>query len=155
MKIVIEKLQENIDSTPTSIAEQKEMLNELRYHKKELTLQKREINESIRQVNAQTRQEISKLTGISKGFVGDIARYSRMSVRYQKETANKSNEEAKSVINRQLQDIDKKILWVSRFKGNGNVLNQSILYCSYCGRRVKEGEPCRSCGSIQTTLMPR
>jgi len=131
------------------------MLSELRYHKKELALQKRKITESMRQVNAQARHEMSKLAGISKGFAGDVARYGRMSVRYQKETANKSNEEAKSVINRQLQDIDKKILWVSRFKGDGNDLNQSILYCSYCGRRVKEGVPCKSCGSIQTTLMPR
>lgn len=148
----IENLQELIDSTPNSKAEQKEILDTLKFRKKELTLEKKEVNESIRQINTQARKEISKVSGLSRGFIGDVARYDRMSIRHQKESALRPNEDAKTAINRQLHDVEKKILWVSHFKGDGNLVEQSILLCSYCGRRVNPGEPCKSCGSIQSEL---
>jgi hypothetical protein len=153
-EIVIEKLQDLIDRTPNSKADQKEMLNELKTIKKNLTLEKREINESIRQVNVEARKSISKVTGISGGIFGTVARAHRVNVRYQKEAALRPNEDAKAGINRQLLQVEKDILWVSRFKGEETPVVNDVVRCAFCGRRVLDGNPCQSCGSIQTILGP-
>ncbi len=151
---VIEKLQELIDRTPNSKADQKEMLNELKTLKKDLSLEKREINETIRQVNVEARKSISRVTGMRGGTLGSVARFHRVNVRYQKEAALRPNEDAKAGINRQLLQIEKDILWVSRFKGEEILITNNAVRCAYCGRRVFDGNPCQSCGSIQTILGP-
>jgi hypothetical protein len=153
-EIIIEKLQDLIDRTPNSKVEQKEMLNELKTIKKNLALEKREINESIRKVNVEARKSISKVTGISGGIFGTVARAHRVSVRYQKEAALRPNEDAKAGINRQLLQVEKDILWVSKFNGDEIPIINNIIRCAYCGRRVIDGNPCQSCGSIQTILGP-
>ena len=130
------------------------MLNELKCVKKNLVLEKREINEFIRQVNVEARKSIAKVSGISKGFIGSVARTHRVNVRYQKEAALRPNEDAKAAINRQLFQIERDILWVSKFNGEELPSGIEVVRCAYCGRRVIDGNPCQSCGSIQTILGP-
>jgi hypothetical protein len=159
LESLMENLNSLIDRTPNSKAEQKEMIDELKALKKELTLEKKEINEAIRQTNVEARKSMASVTGLRGGFVGDIARYKRISTRLEKEAALKPNEDAKAIINRKLLQIDKNINWVSKFKGDElptiNSITNSILRCAYCGRAVIEGEICLGCGSTQTILSPK
>lgn len=150
----IDTLYELMDRTPSSKAEQAEMLKEFRQLKKELTTEKRAVNEEIRAIRAEARQKTTRMTGISgSGFMGSAARYSRASIRYQKESALRPNEDAKAAIERQLINIEKRINWVSRFSGDDpETRPDEILRCSYCGRRVEPNSVCPGCGSDRTML---
>jgi hypothetical protein len=154
VETLIDNLDGLIDRTPNSKAEQKEMLSELKSLKKELTLEKREINEAIRQINAEARKSIASVTRLRGGLVGNYARYQRIGARYQKEASLKPNEDSKAVINGQLIQVEKDILWVSKFKGDEPSATTSALRCAYCGRRVTDGDSCKGCGSVQAILSP-
>ena len=168
--LAIEKLFELIDKTPNSKAEQKEMLDEMKQYKKELTLEKRSVSENVRLINTEARKKTASVSGTTaKLLYGSSARYMRSSVRYQKESTLKPQEDAKAAINRQLLELDKNILWVSRFKSEekveveeilhfsgyetpGDPVEPKVLRCAFCGRKVTEGSPCEGCGSDHTKL---
>lgn len=146
----IEALYELIDRTPSSKKEQSEMLNEYRQLKKELTTEKRAVNEEMRKIRAEARSKTTGLSGISgRGFIGSAARYSRSSIRYQKESALRPNEDAKGALERQLIETEKRINWISKFSGTdpGPAYYEAVLRCSYCGRRVEPNSVCPGCGS--------
>ena len=83
-----------------------------------------------------------------------MSRAHRVNVRYQKEAALRPNEDAKAAINRQLFQIERDILWVSGLMAKNSHLVFKFVRCAYCGRRVIDGNPCQSCGSIQTIVGP-
>lgn len=146
---VIDLLNTLVEKTPISKEQQKEMLDSLKILKKELSLEKKTVNESIRLINAKARKNIASLTGLRRGTVGEIARIQRRQARLQKEIQLVPEEEKKRIINEKTLEIEKEILWVAHFKDDISP-SKSVLRCAYCGRKVIEGEPCKSCGSIET-----
>jgi hypothetical protein len=148
----IDNILEQIDITPNSISEQKAMLKELGLRKKELALEKRSENESVRLINLEAQRSMSNITEDSGGIFGSSARDQRNKIRQQKESELRPHEDAKSSLTRQTIDLEKKILWVSRFKGYEIQTDVKVLRCAYCGRRVTAGIPCPGCGSNRTTI---
>lgn len=149
IKLIIDRLNSDIDKTPISKEQQKEMLDNLKILKKELSLEKKTVNESIRLINAKARRDISSSTGIRRGTAGEIARMQRRHTRLQKEIQLAPEENRKQIINEKILEIEKEIIWVSHFKDE-TASSKPILRCAHCGRKVVEGEPCISCGSIET-----
>jgi flagellar motility protein MotE (MotC chaperone) len=147
----ISQLLEWIDQTPSSKAEQKEMLGELRLLKKELMTEKRTVNESMRAIRTQARQNMSTWTGVQGKFIGSVARVERMQIRHQKESALTPHEDAKAAIERQIIACERRINWISKFTGEDPKPQEHVVRCAYCGRRVSSGKPCPGCGSDQTT----
>jgi hypothetical protein len=150
VETAISQLFELADRTPACKAEQKEMLSELRLLKKELTTEKRSVNEAMRIIRTQARQNMATWTGVQRGFTGSVARLERMQIRHQKEGALSPHEDAKAAIERQLIEMERRINWVSRFKGEDPREEQGVVRCAYCGRRVTAGSPCPGCGSDST-----
>ncbi len=144
-------LQQLIDSTPSSKAEQKEMLASLNVEKKELTLEKRGVNEEMRQIRTKARQDMSAWTGVSGKYVGGVARYKRATIRSSKESSLSPLEVEKTGIEAQLIDIERQINFVSKFTGENPQEEGEVIRCAYCGRRVFPPSVCSGCGSDQTT----
>ncbi len=152
VETVIAHLYELIDRTPSSKAEQKDMLSELRLFKKELATEKRSVNEAMRQVRTKARQDTASWTGIhGRGLVGSVARVERMQIRHQKEAALAPHESTKAAIERRLIETEMRINWVSKFRGEDPSGEKPPLRCAYCGRRVRPDAPCPGCGSDRTT----
>lgn len=154
VETAVSGLNDLIDRTPTSKAEQKNMLQELRQLKKELTTEKREINETTRQIRTKARQDMTKMTGIhGRGVMGSMARYQRVHIRDQKESSLKPHEIAKANIEMQIIEVEKRINWTSRFTGDDPQPQAAALRCAYCGRRVEPNRVCPGCGSDQTIIV--
>ena len=149
--LVIADLLEKGSKYPSSKAEQKQMLSELRLYKKELEIEKRQTNEKMRQIRTQARQNMTSWTGVSKGFMGDIARYQRSSIRFKKESSLAPHESVKTGIERLLIETERQILLVSHFSGADTEITITISRCAYCGRRMDPNGVCPGCGSIKST----
>jgi hypothetical protein len=147
----IDTILDQVDITPNSISEQKAMLKELGLRKKELALEKRSLNESVRLINLEAQRSMSDITEDSGWIFGTSARDQRNKIRQQKEAELRPQEDAKAALTRQMIDLEKKILWVSRFKGYEIQTDVKVLRCANCGRRVTVGTPCSGCGSDRTT----
>ena len=99
------------------------MLRELRAEKKELQVQKREIAAQKRELN-QVVRDASANAGIHKGWLsttydGRQAAAQRRALRRVKIELLAPHEDAKTHIERQLVDLDRRIAWVERF-GDGD-----------------------------------
>lgn len=152
VETAIADLYELIDRTPSSKAEQKQMLAELRLLKKEVTTQKRSANEAMREIRTKARQDMASWTGVSgRGVVGSVARLERMSIRHGKEADLAPHETTKASLERQIIDLERRINWVDRFQGEDPGAEEPPLRCAYCGRRVTQNAVCPGCGSDKTT----
>jgi len=118
--VMINDLLERIDYTPNDEKERKALLKELRVEKKELQVQKREIAAQKRAVN-QAAREASAHAGINQGWIFSTydskqAASERRGIRRQKISQLAPYENAKTVIDRQILDIDRRIMWIERFE---------------------------------------
>jgi hypothetical protein len=116
---MINDLLERIDYTPNDEKERKALLKELRAEKKELQVQKREIAAHKRAVNHAAR-DASANAGINQGWIfttydSKQAAAERRAIRRQKIAELAPYENAKTVIERQILEIDRRIMWVERF----------------------------------------
>jgi chromosome segregation ATPase len=146
-------LQDLMDRTPRNKTEQSQMIQALKQHKKELTTEKKAINEGMRQTRIKARQDMTSWTGVSgKGFVGSVARYERVRIRNQKENALAPKEDAKTIIEKQVIEIDKNINRISKIAGNDLQEKPIVFRCVYCGRRVEPNSVCPGCGSDKTVI---
>jgi len=149
---VITDLLERGSQCPSSKAEQKKILDELRLYKKELGLEKRQVNESMRQIRTQARQSTVAWSGAyNKGFLGNLKRTKRALIRLEKERNLAPNENAKAVIEKLLIDTERKIIWASHFTGVDFQIEVPFPRCAYCGRRMESGGICPGCGSDRMT----
>ena len=148
----ISLLQELIDSTPASKAEQKGMLQKFSITKKELTLEKRRVNEEMRNVRTAARQKMTNWTGVRGGTLGKVARYQRTAIRLDKESTLSPLEKERAIIERQQLEIEKQIIWVSKFVGDDPEGEHEIICCAYCGRRMDNERVCPGCGSTMTII---
>ncbi|MEG4145138.1 hypothetical protein QUA24_04225 [Microcoleus sp. Pol12B5] len=110
------KLQESIDFTPNNSDEQKALLKELYFTKKELQLQKKEVASTMKNVNERARSKSVRAGGNFLGIYNSkIAASERRNIRYQRDAQLRPNEAKKAAIDRQILQIEKDILSVKRF----------------------------------------
>jgi hypothetical protein len=105
-------IQEKIDNTPTTQAEQVQLVKELKAQKKELQLQKRELAAEMKNIRTAARQ---KSSAVSTGFfamAGDrkVTAIERREILRAKERALKPGEDAKSQIERVILAVEREIL---------------------------------------------
>ncbi len=114
-KSLAEQLQDWIDRTPDDVSQAKAMLTELKLIKKELGIQKKEISASIRSTNQIARAKNSQIA--NQYFVNSkFKQVQRIGVRAEKESALRIHESEKKIIEHQLLEVDKMILWIERIK---------------------------------------
>jgi hypothetical protein len=116
---MINDLLERIDYTPNDEKERKALLKELKAEKKELQLQKKEIAAQKREIN-QAAREASAKAGLHQGWIfttydSKQAASERRAIRRQKLATLAPHENAKTLIERQILDIERRIVWVERF----------------------------------------
>ena len=116
---VIGDLLERIDYTPNDEKERKALLKELKAEKKELQLQKREIAAQKREIN-QAAREASATAGLHQGWIfttydSKQAASERRAIRREKIAMLAPHENAKTLIERRLLDLERRIVWVERF----------------------------------------
>lgn len=114
------QLQEAIDFTPNSAEDKTSLLKELKARKKELQLEKREAAAAMKAIRTDARKQSSTAGNIESRIFGTVynsqsAAYERRSIRYQKESALRPHEDAKTSIERQLIQVDRDIFWAERF----------------------------------------
>lgn len=117
----IVELEDWIVKTPDDIEQSKALIQELKRIKKELLQQKKEVQANIRQVNVAARQrnaEISNQVFVSSKF----RQVQRMSVRSKKEELLKPNETLKSLLDNQIFEIDKTIIWIEKIVSGSKVI---------------------------------
>lgn len=111
------KLQESIDFTPNNSDEQKALIKELSFTKKDLQLQKKEVTANMKNVNERARSR--SVRAGNNNFLGvynsKMAASERRNIRYQRDAQLRPNEVIKAAIERQILQIEKDILWVKRF----------------------------------------
>lgn len=120
---MINDLLERIDYTPNDEKERKALLKELRAEKKELAQKKKEIAAEKRAIN-QAAREASANAGINQGWIfttydSKQAASERRAIRRQKIAMLAPHKNAKTVIDRQILDLERRIMWVERF-GKGD-----------------------------------
>jgi len=112
-----EQLQEWIDKTPDDISQAKALLVELKQIKKELTILKKEISAAIRSTNQQARAKNSKIA--NQYFTNSkYKQIQRIGVRAEKESALRMHESEKEVVESQIIEVEKMILWIERIKNS-------------------------------------
>ena len=109
------KLQESIDFTPNNSDEQKALLKELSFTKKELQLQKKEVTSTMKTVNERSRSKSVRAGNCLGIYNSKIAASERRNIRYQRDAQLRPNEAKKAAIERQILQIEKDILSVKRF----------------------------------------
>jgi|GEM_PF-4396285 hypothetical protein len=109
------KLQESIDFTPNNSDEQKALLKELSFTKKELQLQKKEVTSTMKTVNERSRSKSVRAGNFLGIYNSKIAASERRNIRYQRDAQLRPNEAKKAAIERQILQIEKDILSVKRF----------------------------------------
>lgn len=117
--VMINDLLERIDYTPNDERERKALIKELRAEKKELQLAKKEIAAQKRAIN-QAARDASASAGINQGWIfttydSKQAASERRAIRRQKIAMLAPHENAKTVIERQILDLERRIMWVERF----------------------------------------
>lgn len=117
--MMINDLLERIDYTPNDEKERKALLKELRTEKKELQLQKKEVTAQKRAIN-QAARAASASAGVTQGWIfttydSKQAASERRAIRRDKIAQLAPYENAKTLIERQILDIDRRIVWVERF----------------------------------------
>lgn len=117
--LMINDLLERIDYTPNDEKERKALIKELRAEKKELQLAKKEIAAHKRAIN-QAAREASASAGINQGWIfttydSKQAASERRAIRRQRIAVLAPHENAKTVIERQILDLERRIMWVERF----------------------------------------
>lgn len=117
--VMINDLLERIDYTPNDEKERKALIKELRAEKKELQHRKKEIAAQKRAIN-QAAREASASAGINQGWIfttydSKQAASERRAIRRQKIAMLAPHENAKTVIERQILDLERRIMWVERF----------------------------------------
>lgn len=112
-----EKLGGQVDFTPNNTDEQRDLLKQLKQYKKELQAEKKEVAANMAAVRVAARQASANI-GPNYGikFVGTMNAAERRSIRLNKETALRPNENKKAAIERQIIALDRRILWAERFK---------------------------------------
>jgi len=109
------KLQESIDFTPNNSDQQKALLKELSFTKKELQLQKKEVTSTMKTVNERSRSKSVRAGNFLGIYNSKIAASERRNIRYQRDAQLRPNEAKKAAIERQILQIEKDILSVKRF----------------------------------------
>ena len=104
-------IQEKIDTTPTTKAEQVQLVKELKAQKKELQLQKREVAAEMKNIRTAARQ---KSSGVATGFfamAGDtkVTAIERREILRAKERALKPGEDAKVKLERLILAVEREI----------------------------------------------
>lgn len=109
-------LQEAIDFTPNSPADQASLLKELKARKKELQIKKREVAAEMKAIRTGATKQSAEAGMLFGGALYDrkIAATQRRSIRYNKEAVLRPHENAKSAIERQIIQIDRDVLRVEK-----------------------------------------
>lgn len=107
-------LGEKIDLTPNSSEERNEMVAELKQLKKELQLEKRETKAAMRDIRSEART-----ASVKASYWAYSRKYSasqRRSIRYQAERKLGPHEDAVQAIDRQINSIDRRLMWLERYR---------------------------------------
>ncbi len=141
-----------ISRVPTTASEAMSLLVDLSILKKELTVEKREVNEEIRQKRTKARQDLAKWSRGHANYSGKSASSTRLGAINPKGMSLSPLETRKGNIEYELIEVYKAINWLKRLEINDAApIQDKILRCSLCGRRVNPGETCSGCGSNQAT----
>lgn len=113
-----ESFQLAIDFTPNDLAEAKDLIKELKLVKKELSLEKKEIALDMKSLNVEARQIGSKIGDhyFTSNVTRQMDRAKRIRLRMEKESMLAPHENRKMLIERQILQIDKNILWIEKLK---------------------------------------
>lgn len=118
-KTFIDDIKSKIAFTPKTPEDQANLLRELRLEKKELNQRKKELNSKMREIRTAARQEtVKKADSVTAVFwFGSKYRTAiRRRIRTAKENELSPHEDEKTIIERELLQIEKEILFVERFK---------------------------------------
>lgn len=108
-------LLECIDYTPNDEKERKALLKELRAEKKELQLQKREIAAEKREINQAARNASANAGRFLFMYDAKMAARERRAIRRDRVGQLAPLDDARHAIERQLRDLERRIMWVERF----------------------------------------
>ncbi len=105
-------IQEKIDNTPTTKAEQVQLVKELKAQKKELQLQKRELAAEMKNIRTAARQKSSAVSTGWFAMAGDrkVTAIERREILRAKERALKPGEDAKVQVERVILAVEREIL---------------------------------------------
>lgn len=105
-------IQEKIDNTPTTKAEQVQRVKELKAQKKELHLQKREVAAEMKNIRTAARQKSSAVATGWFAIAGDrkVTSIERREILREKERALKPGEDAKVKVERLILAVEREIL---------------------------------------------
>ena len=113
-------LQQQIDYTPNSRVEVKEMLAKLKLQKKELLLEKTKINQSLRDIRNGASSKLAKIgPGVTDLFVRGLGKYrqhDRMNVRRSREEALAPYKARKNQIENKINFIEVQVIWLNKLK---------------------------------------
>jgi hypothetical protein len=112
---LIDKLESWIERTPNTHEEATQMISELMLGKEELKLKSRELSQGIKGINISARKN-NALTSANFFVSAKSRQVQRAMLRLAKEGALNSKEPEKAIIDRQILEIDKIILWVEKIK---------------------------------------
>jgi len=108
-------LLECVDYTPNDEKERKALLKELRFEKKELQLRKREIAAEKREINREARNASANAGRVLFMYDAKMAAVERRAIRRDRVAQLAPFEDARVAIDRQIHDLDRRIMWVERF----------------------------------------
>lgn len=107
-----EELGDWVDFTPNSSEDKAALLKQLKMEKKELSLQKKEVLAEMRGIRAEAKDKTAAVFAFTK----DGERQKRRSIRFEKEAALRPHESAKEALERQILQVDRRILWAEKFR---------------------------------------
>jgi chromosome segregation ATPase len=107
---LIDQFESAIDFAPESLDDLKELLQECKQQKIELLTEKKAVNAQMSSIRVEARQQTANTN------YGQYGKGDRRRIRLNKESALRPQESQKAAIERQITQLDQKIIWLERFQ---------------------------------------
>ena len=106
---VIDQFRSAIDFMPDSLDELRKLLEECKQQKEELLTEKKAVNAQMSSIRVEARQQTANT------LYGNYGKGDRRRIRLNKDAALRPQESQKTAIERQVKELDQKIIWLERF----------------------------------------
>jgi hypothetical protein len=106
---VIDQFRSAVDFMPDSLDELSKLLEECKLQKEELLTEKKAVNAQMSSIRVEAKQQTANT------LYGNYGKGDRRRIRLNKDTALRPQESQKTAIERQIKELDQKIVWLERF----------------------------------------
>jgi chromosome segregation ATPase len=106
---VIDQFKSAIDFMPDSLDELRKLLEECEQQKEELLTEKKAVNAQMSSIRVEAKQQTANTN------YGNYGKGDRRRIRLNKDAALRPQESQKTAIERQIKELDQKIIWLERF----------------------------------------